>query len=244
MTSVACRHVIILALCLTSGIVDVVGYLSLGHVFTSNMTGNIVLMGLAIGHAEGFAILRSLIALVGFIMGTGFAAVIIGRTTDTSFWPKSVTAALTVEGGFLLLFAIMTLSDSSPSETMIYLLITLLSLAMGMQTTAARRLGVAAISTTVLTNNLANVIEDVVSTIRGWVRNNHFPSIKWDSMLRLAAIVIYCLGAAMATVAERSYPLAIIWVPIVLVALILVTAVTYFPKLESIGKKASGVKNS
>jgi len=240
MTSVGCRHAIILALCLTSGIVDVVGYLSLGHVFTANMTGNIVLMGLAIGHAEGFAILRSLIALLGFIIGTGIAAVIIGRSNESSFWPKSVTTALTVEGGCLLAFVLITLSSSAPSEATIYLLITLLSLAMGMQTTAARRLGVAGISTTVLTNNLANVVEDVVSSIRGWLKSNHVPSIKWDSMLRLAAIVIYCIGAALATVAERSYPLAIIWLPIVIVAFILITATIYFPKLDPSGKKAHG----
>ena len=45
------RNIMLLLLCLTAGIVDVIGYLSIGHVFTANMTGNIVLLGLSIGNS-------------------------------------------------------------------------------------------------------------------------------------------------------------------------------------------------
>ena len=52
MSSAAYRQLCVLLLCMTSGIVDVIGYIGLGHVFTANMTGNIVLLGLAIGHRK------------------------------------------------------------------------------------------------------------------------------------------------------------------------------------------------
>ena len=38
----------LLALTFTTGLVDGVSYLGLGHVFTANMTGNIVLLGFGI----------------------------------------------------------------------------------------------------------------------------------------------------------------------------------------------------
>jgi uncharacterized membrane protein YoaK (UPF0700 family) len=39
--------------------VDAVGYLGLGQVFVANMTGNTVLLGLAIGQADGRDVLQS-----------------------------------------------------------------------------------------------------------------------------------------------------------------------------------------
>ena len=37
----------------TTGIVDAASFLALGHVFTANMTGNIVLLGFALRGAVG-----------------------------------------------------------------------------------------------------------------------------------------------------------------------------------------------
>ncbi|WP_036746921.1 YoaK family protein [Paenibacillus sp. UNC451MF] len=217
------RHIIILLLCMSSGIVDVVGYISLGHVFTANMTGNIVLMGLAIGHVEGLAVLRSITALLGFVAGTAIAALIVNRDKLPSVWPASVTIALTIEAVILIIFAVSS-SWFKGSETMVYFLIALLSLAMGMQTTAARRLGIAGISTTVLTNNLANVIEDGIHQLRLLIRRETKNTLSRDSLLRLLAVVIYCLGAIIGTLAEVSYPLAIVWVPIAVLGGIIVAA--------------------
>jgi len=48
----AIRNVLLLLLACVAGSVDAVSYVGLGHVFTANMTGNTVLLGLALGHAE------------------------------------------------------------------------------------------------------------------------------------------------------------------------------------------------
>ena len=45
---------ILLVLTVLSGLVDAVCYLGLGHVFTANMTGNVVLLGFAAAGAPGF----------------------------------------------------------------------------------------------------------------------------------------------------------------------------------------------
>jgi uncharacterized membrane protein YoaK (UPF0700 family) len=52
-----------------TGLVDAVSYIALGHVFTANMTGNIVLLGFALAGVPGLSALRSLAALAAFLVG-------------------------------------------------------------------------------------------------------------------------------------------------------------------------------
>ena len=54
------RDAMVLVLTWAAGGVDAISYLGLGHVFTANMTGNAVLLGLAVGQGQGLAALRSL----------------------------------------------------------------------------------------------------------------------------------------------------------------------------------------
>src|SRR5437879_10129102 len=52
-----------------TGLVDAVSFLGLGHVFTANMTGNVVLLGFAVAGAPGLSIARSSTSLVAFLVG-------------------------------------------------------------------------------------------------------------------------------------------------------------------------------
>jgi uncharacterized membrane protein YoaK (UPF0700 family) len=61
--------VVLLVMTAATGIVDAVSYLGLGHIFTANMTGNIVLMGFRLGGASGISLSRSVIALFCFMLG-------------------------------------------------------------------------------------------------------------------------------------------------------------------------------
>lgn len=61
--------VILLLLTSVAGSIDVIGYLKLGEVFTANMTGNTVLLGIALGRGKSEAAIRSFIALIGFVTG-------------------------------------------------------------------------------------------------------------------------------------------------------------------------------
>src|SRR5262249_15723409 len=61
--------VALLALTFVTGIVDAVSYLGLGHVFTANMTGNVVLLGFAVAGASGLSVPRSSLSLLGFLAG-------------------------------------------------------------------------------------------------------------------------------------------------------------------------------
>lgn len=49
--------------------IDVVSYVMLGRVLVANMTGNTVLLGLALGRGDWSRLIRSTVALLGFSSG-------------------------------------------------------------------------------------------------------------------------------------------------------------------------------
>src|SRR5215475_9606710 len=71
---------ILLAMTAVTGLIDAVSYLSLGHVFAANMTGNIVLLGFASMGVPGVSVVRSLTALMGFLVGAAIGGRIMADT--------------------------------------------------------------------------------------------------------------------------------------------------------------------
>src|SRR4051794_10773782 len=57
----------LLLLTVTTGLIDAVSFLGLGHIFTANMTGNVVFLAFAIAGAAGLSISASLLALGCFL---------------------------------------------------------------------------------------------------------------------------------------------------------------------------------
>src|SRR3954467_13406316 len=60
---------LMLALTFSTGVIDAVGYLGLDRVFTGNMTGNVVILGMALVGGNGLPVLGPLLALAGFMAG-------------------------------------------------------------------------------------------------------------------------------------------------------------------------------
>src|SRR6478752_3952413 len=74
---------LMLVLTFTTGIVDAVGYLGLDKVFTGNMTGNVVILGMALVGADGLPILGPALALVGFMAGAALGGRVLRRAGGT-----------------------------------------------------------------------------------------------------------------------------------------------------------------
>jgi uncharacterized membrane protein YoaK (UPF0700 family) len=227
----------LLALTWAAGSVDAISYLALGHVFTAMMTGNTVLLGLALAEGEALAALRSVLALIGFGAGVFAGAIIVERESNQSDWPVPVTAALALETAFLAIFsAAYYLSEPTRSGAMTYFLIFLLSFAMGIQSAAVRRLGVPGIATTYITGTLTSLMVDLL----GWLRSiaAGFPvsktteprevaRIPWEQRVGLLAgvVTLYGLGALIGGVLQvHSEPLAPLF-PLAAVMLVVVNAV-------------------
>jgi uncharacterized membrane protein YoaK (UPF0700 family) len=161
------RDAMLTSLSLTAGCVDAVGFLGLGQVFVANMTGNTVLLGLAIGQADGRGVMHAGTALAGFVLGVAVGAAIVERGPERPLWTPAVTAALGFEFVILLAFAAgWIFNGSDPSGVAVYLLIVLSALAMGIQSAAVRRLDVSDVSTTYITGTITSLTARTVRWLR------------------------------------------------------------------------------
>ena len=232
-TSIATRNTLLLLLACAGGAVDAVSYMELGRVFTANMTGNTVLLGLALVQAESQAAVRSAVALAGFLVGGALAAWIVERRQLEGMWPPTVTAALTLEWIILVVFAAgwQYANAAPPTPAVGAALIVLSALAMGVQSTAARRLDVSGIATTYITGTLTSLITGLVDRVGGIIarQNPAQPPLPRRGTGLLAAVWIVYLGgavvAAAATVVDRA--LAVVF-PIAVVTIVIITAVIRF----------------
>jgi uncharacterized membrane protein YoaK (UPF0700 family) len=228
----------LLILTWAAGCVDAISYLGLGHVFTAMMTGNTVLLGLALAQGEILAALRSIVALLGFAAGVAAGAMILERSDEDGRWPRAVTKALALEALFLALFSLIwVLAGNSPGTAAVHFSIVLLSLAMGIQAAAVRRLGVPGIATTYITGTMTSLMVDLV----GWMRSTGAPprpseaegtivdessGVKWEQRVGLLAGVffVYGFGALAGGVLHaQSSPLAALS-PLAAVAIVVVNA--------------------
>src|SRR5215475_4581524 len=116
-----------------TGFVDAVSFLSLGSVFTANMTGNILILAFATARASGRSVARSTTALIAFAIGAILGGRIMARASADS----------------RLRFAMQP-----------FVLIVLTALAMGMRNAAVRKLSIPDITTTVLTMTVTAIAAD------------------------------------------------------------------------------------
>jgi uncharacterized membrane protein YoaK (UPF0700 family) len=170
-------------LTVVSGIVDAVSYLGLGHVFTANMTGNVVLIGFALAGAPGFSIAASATALAAFLVG----AMIGGRIGLRLPQKRSLlVTAVSVEATFTVVAAIIAASVAVLSTGWPrYTVIAVLGFPMGVRNSVVRHIGVADMTTTVLTMTLTGFAAD--SSLAG----GHNP----NAVRRAISVVCMLVGA-------------------------------------------------
>jgi uncharacterized membrane protein YoaK (UPF0700 family) len=144
---------------MVTGLVDAVSYLSLGHVFVANMTGNIAFLGFAVADAREFSIAASLTATAAFLVGAlagGRLGASVGRHRGRFLAISILLEIVALSAAFVA--AIVT--PDPQAEVLRYELIVLLALAMGLQNATARRIGVPDLTTTVLTLTLTGLAAD------------------------------------------------------------------------------------
>jgi uncharacterized membrane protein YoaK (UPF0700 family) len=190
-------------LTMVSGIVDAVSYLGLGHVFTANMTGNVVLLGFGVAGAPGFSTTASLASLGTFLVG----AVVAGRMTlHVSSRRRWLLLAMAIECLFTAGAAMVAATHGGHVSTGLarYLVIVLLAFAMGIRNATVRRLSVSGITTTVLTMTLTGLASD--STLAGGTNP--------EGLRRLSAVALMFLGAIVGAVlylhVGATWPLSIV----------------------------------
>lgn len=149
---------LMLALTFATGVVDAVGYLSLDKVFAGNMTGNVVILGMAATGETDLPVLGPVLALVFFLVGAAVAGRVL-RIAGPG-WSRRCTGLLSVVGvvlaGTALGLALLGAGTAVSRATMA----SLLALAMGLQAATARHLAVKDVTTVVVTSTLTSLAAD------------------------------------------------------------------------------------
>jgi uncharacterized membrane protein YoaK (UPF0700 family) len=219
-------------LAFTSGYIDAVSYLGLGSIFTSNMTGNTVLLGLALGQRKGLAALRSVIALVGYIGGAAAGSTIVDRDAKRVMWPFTVTMALATEFLVLLAFTIGGfVAGSIPGDFTLYSLTALAAIAMGIQSTAVRVLGVSGVATTYITGTWTSLVSGLTTRLRSAASGREFKkgSLPFAGTgIQAAVVSVYILAAVAGGLAETTLFLNAALVPAVIVGVVVLVALVRF----------------
>ena len=160
---VSIRDSLVVLLTLTTGAVDVTSFLALGSIFSSVVTGDLVLLGAAAGTGRPELAVHSGVALAGYLAGVMAGAPLAARQHHASgTWPPSVTITLAVELVILAAFTVgWELAGTHPSGGGQLALVAVLAAAMGLQAAAVRRLG--QMSTTYLTSTLTALVAGLVT---------------------------------------------------------------------------------
>jgi uncharacterized membrane protein YoaK (UPF0700 family) len=194
---------VLLGMTAVTGLVDAVSFLSLGHVFTANMTGNIVLLAFATARVSGLSITRSLTALVAFLVGAILGGRIMARANADS-QIRFAAQAFLLEVALLFAASICSIGyrgNLLEHSFQPFALIALTALAMGTRNAAVRKLAIPDLTTTVLTLTITGIAAD------SSVANGNNPRLA----RRVGSVVAMFLGAALGAVIIHYSISAALW---------------------------------
>ena len=186
---------VLLGMTVVTGLVDAVSFLSLGRVFTANMTGNVVILAFATTRIPGLSIARSSTALLSFLVGAIFGGRIMSGASANS-QVRCAAQAFLLEDALLFaasLCAIGYRSDLLEHSFQPFALIALTALAMGTRNAAVRKLAIPDLTTTVLTLTITGIGAD------SSLANGDNPRLA----RRVGAVVAMIVGAALGAVIIR-----------------------------------------
>lgn len=137
----------LLILTVVTGILDAVCFIALGQVFVAMQTGNVIFLGIGFAGTAGAAVTGPLVSLLAFLVGAAAAAFFVRPVGPGQ--PGSLAGP--IEIGMLGLATLgAAVATVEPGAFVAYLLIAVLSSAMGLRNTIARRVGDPNLATTVL----------------------------------------------------------------------------------------------
>jgi uncharacterized membrane protein YoaK (UPF0700 family) len=184
--------VCLLLLTFSTGIVDAISVLVLGHVFVANMTGNVIFLGFWFAPHTVIDMTAAVVAFVSFVAG----AILGGRLArhlddDVRRW---LAVALGIEVVVLVALSILTgtgVLDYHDNTKL--LLIAGLAVTFGSQNATARQFGIQELSTTVLTSTIVGIGFD--SRLAGGSGQRE--------KLRFSVVLTMCAGAMVGATLTR-----------------------------------------
>jgi uncharacterized membrane protein YoaK (UPF0700 family) len=153
------------ALAAVAGFVDVVGYLTLHHLFTAHMTGNTSKLGVALGHGDLSAALP--LAVVPWLFMGGIAAGTLLVDAGRRWLALALQAALVA--GFMGFASTVLRHGTVPGHTLagFYPLAALATVALGLQTAALTEIQGATVRTSYISGVLTHLAQAAVRRLSG-----------------------------------------------------------------------------
>ena len=222
-----------LSLTAVGGYVDAVGYIALFQIFTANMSGNSIHVGMSAGKLSFAEVLRPFCAIVSYVTAMIVIRVAIGTAARLRL-QRIASFTFGAEAFLLFLF-----SQARPTLHLgqivdlhspgYFALVALLAFAMGIQVATLTRIGALTIYTTFVTGTLARFSEAITrSLFWSYDQFNHGTSMSdivrhapqqrdvRDAASLVSVWTCYVVGAALGTIAKQKWEFRCLYAPIVL----------------------------
>ncbi len=225
------RVVAALLLTATGGFVDAIGWLSLFHVFTANMSGNSIHVGMAAGKLDASTVLRFSCAILAYVLALILTRIALEAGARVGR-RRMASITFAIEASLLLTFiyvaAPLDQGHVANFGSPLHLgMIALLAFAMGIQTATLTHLGPLTVYTTFVTGSLTKFAESVTRVIF-WIHDAALDGRSWSQIAQempgnedavsgvflLGIWLFYVIGAALGTFTKSRWELHALYFPV------------------------------
>jgi uncharacterized membrane protein YoaK (UPF0700 family) len=152
-----------LILTFITGALDAVGYLGLDRVFTGNMTGNVVILGMGLVAADDLPVAGPLLALAGYFVG----ALLLGRLLRgrARGWSRLLTVVFATSAVLLAITGTVLAVVGAAGRSAVGIAVAAsMAALMGAQAAVARFLAVTDMTTVVVTSTITAYASETLLT--------------------------------------------------------------------------------
>jgi uncharacterized membrane protein YoaK (UPF0700 family) len=207
----------------TGGSLDAFIYLNHGHVFAAAMTGNGVLLGVAVLHRDWMQAVRHVLPIMAFCLG-----VFLSRLLDGSLKRHAITVGLTCE--MVALFLASFLPGGFPDLAFV----PLLAIVAAYQVDSFRKADAYSYNSTFMTGNLRTAVDGLYQSLAPETREKGLRQFRSLSLV----VAAFLSGAVMGAILAPRWLNHTLWfmdVPLVIVLLMTLrkTAVANISETEA-----------
>lgn len=210
------RDVLLFVLAASAGSADSWSYLGLGHAFVANMTGNTVLLGIAVFQNHG-DLLHPAIGLGCYVVGAMIGSLLTSNLNPEAVWSKAISLTLMLESLLMAAaeagwIAIHLDANHSPNVLLhLNLLLGCIALGIGMQSSAMVQLKIPGIVTTYITGTWTSLMTGLVRLARREQQQAPGQKLEFEERLVMQASVlsVYFLSAVLTGWLFRHMPIAV-----------------------------------
>lgn len=211
---------LIVLVTLTAAWIDMLSYLSLGRVFASFMTGNLLFIGLGAVQGNRGLLIRALVAVLVFLVGVAFGSFCLERAPQQqsrTAWHHTFARHLLMEWLLLLVYAMIwrVTSNLSQQAGVQILLLCLAALGMGIQGALVMAFKIPGVVADALTATLITLGQRLAHRLDH--RGPESQEWRWSGMF-LALLCLIYVGSAVVVAFTSAFMLTPV-VPVIVITI-------------------------